>query len=52
MKSNPTILLKDILRVYSLTRNYKMIKEIPVRTLTEVQLFSAQGNTATDIVYT
>lgn len=49
MKSNQTILLKDILRV---TRNYKMIKEIPVRTLTEIELFSAQDNTATDIVYT
>lgn len=28
-----------------------MIEEIPVRTLAEVQPFSAQGNTATDIVY-
>lgn len=29
-----------------------MIKELPVRTLTEVLLFSAQDNTFTDIVYT
>lgn len=29
-----------------------MIEGIPVRTLTEVQVFSTQDDTATDIVYT
>lgn len=28
-----------------------MVEEIPVRTLTEVQVFSTQDDTATDIVY-